>query len=80
MQSNRWLRFNVFALDSNYLECQEPQKCILKVSMQLINFSELQIFGKKKKICLKFTGNAESFVRFLKNRDSRHPVEKLEVP
>lgn len=78
MQSNRWLRFNVFALDSNYLECQEAQNCILKVSMHLINFYELQVFGKK--ICLKVIGNAESFVRFLKNLDSHPPVEKIEVP
>lgn len=43
MQGNRWLRFNVFVSDLNYPECQEPQNCILEVSMQLTNFSELQI-------------------------------------
>ena len=47
MQGNRWLRFSVFASDLNYLECQEPQNCILEVSMQLINFSELQVGGGK---------------------------------
>lgn len=69
----RYVRFNVFATDLNCLECQKSQNCILEVSIQLINFSELQV--QCENISLKITGNTENFVWFLKNQDSYHPVE-----